>query len=224
LLKPSYKNTPAVLIDTSFAPPTSIWDNLLSLLSKQQEKLLTLLSRETQQSLHFRSTIRSGNTLLSALKRYFSTSVSFTPQYDVVDSVTSTPKLSLDCGSEEEEEEEEDDEYFLVNKEKEQFVYIPHTDMTTNKRRHFDDSLDTPKRQKINQQVLETTITKGSNSQILCQDPLLKRVDFVLQPEKMFGFVSKNEYVSGLTAHFSYWTHQDLMWHIVRRLENIKKI
>lgn len=191
-----------------------MWETLLALLSRQQEKLITLLNREKQQVLHFESTIRSGNTLLSALKRYLSTSVSFAPEFNTTNSVTSTPKLSLDCGSEEEDELE--DEYLVVNKE--QFVYIPHIDMTTNKRRHFDESLDTPKRQKTNS-VLETTITKGSNSHI-CQDILPKRIDFVLQPEKLFGFVTKNQYVSGLTAHFSYWTHQDLMWHIVRRLEN----
>ncbi|KAI9280642.1 DDHD domain-containing protein [Sporodiniella umbellata] len=46
------------------------------------------------------------------------------------------------------------------------------------------------------------------------------RIDYVLpQPDTFLGSFS---YLSGITAHFSYWTHIDLLWHVVRRLETIK--
>lgn len=73
------------------------------------------------------------------------------------------------------------------------------------------------------QALLNTTLTR--NSSLLCyQSPidetLIRRVDYVLQPEKFLGIMDKNPYLCGLTAHFSYWSHKDLLWHIVRRLES----
>jgi hypothetical protein len=131
----------------------------------------------------------------------------------------------------------------------EPFIYIPHTDMstaiatpTTCKRRHhsFDSSSMKPtiveeeevchnkkrRRSSYDIELLNSTITRGSarlssDKEEKEEDFVKRRIDFVLQPEKLFfGCLPKNEYVSGLTAHFSYWTHKDLMWHIVRRLEN----
>lgn len=213
-----------------------IWNkgcDIVSSISRQHERLVTLLSKEKQQHIdYFRSTLllSGGNILLSTLKRYFSTNAPLTPQYDpirltiqeeeeeeVVDSNTSTPKMSLDCGSEMEEDDQED--YFLVPtdfKEKE-FTYIAHTDMTTRscKRRHQSyDHHCSPIHQG------HDTKRRRSSQEMIKEDQLPNRIDFVLRPEKLFGCVPKNEYFSGLTAHFSYWTHKDLMWHIVRRLEN----
>lgn len=216
-----------MLVEKCVSEQTSyIWNkgcDIISSLTRQHERLVTLLSKEKQQHIdYFRSTLLSsgGNILLSTLKRYFSTNASLTPQYDPirpmiqaeeeeVDSNTSTPKMSLDCGS---EIEEEDQDYFLVPsdfKEKE-FTYIAHTDMTTTscKRRHQSYDHCSPTKRRRN----SLELTK--------EDQLPNRIDFVLRPEKLFGCVPKNEYFSGLTAHFSYWTHKDLMWHIVRRLEN----
>ncbi|GAA5807379.1 hypothetical protein MFLAVUS_000739 [Mucor flavus] len=227
MLKINYKHQPAMLVEKCVSEQTSyIWNkgcDIISSLTRQHERLVTLLSKEKQQHIdYFRSTLLSsgGNILLSTLKRYFSTNASLTPQYDPirpmiqaeeeeVDSNTSTPKMSLDCGS---EIEEEDQDYFLVPsdfKEKE-FTYIAHTDMTTTscKRRHQSYDHCSPTKRRRN----SLELTK--------EDQLPNRIDFVLRPEKLFGCVPKNEYFSGLTAHFSYWTHKDLMWHIVRRLEN----
>ncbi|KAF7731447.1 hypothetical protein EC973_000255 [Apophysomyces ossiformis] len=47
-----------------------------------------------------------------------------------------------------------------------------------------------------------------------------RRIDYVLQPESFMSMIA-NEYLVGLRAHFSYWTNKDLLWHIVRRLENL---
>lgn len=264
-------------------------DKFLALLSAQNNK-----EKKTKQDLHqsaasdaastINSSTGSGNTMFDTLKRYFNASPSSLPfvnqntelhqqedddDEDMVESTTSTPKLSLDCGSVEDEDEaqEEQRDYFLIrhsleveeNKEQQQkteslpFIYIPHTDMSTAtstpktsmcKRRHhsFDSStikikeeqeeyhLKKKRRSSYDIELLNSTITKGSSSNSQQQHssteekehPLAKRrIDFVLQPEKLFfGCLPKNEYVSGLTAHFSYWTHKDLMWHIVRRLEN----
>ncbi|KAG1440912.1 hypothetical protein G6F56_011714 [Rhizopus delemar] len=78
-----------------------------------------------------------------------------------------------------------------------------------------------PKKFCQDQTLLNTTLTRSSELQHFQSLGLgAKRIDYVLQPEKFLGFLTKNSYLSGLTAHFSYWTHKDLLWHIVRRLEN----
>ncbi|KAI8984198.1 hypothetical protein BDF20DRAFT_858550 [Mycotypha africana] len=87
-------------------------------------------------------------------------------------------------------------------------------------------------------QLLNTTLTRSSTVQYtekedqdqndyLCNHHYYKnnnrqkRIDYVLRPERLLGgLLRKNEYMSGLTAHFSYWSNKDLMWHLVRRLEN----
>lgn len=48
-----------------------------------------------------------------------------------------------------------------------------------------------------------------------------RRIDHVLQPEGFMSMIA-NEYIVGLRAHFSYWSNKDLLWHIVRRLENLE--
>ncbi|OAD80582.1 hypothetical protein PHYBLDRAFT_156921 [Phycomyces blakesleeanus NRRL 1555(-)] len=50
--------------------------------------------------------------------------------------------------------------------------------------------------------------------------PGARRIDHVLQPESFMSMIA-NEYLVGMRAHFSYWTNKDLLWHIVRRLENL---
>ncbi|CDS02858.1 hypothetical protein LRAMOSA00261 [Lichtheimia ramosa] len=45
-----------------------------------------------------------------------------------------------------------------------------------------------------------------------------RRFDYELTPET--GVMS-NEYILGLSAHFSYWTNKDMLWHIFCRMENI---
>lgn len=47
-----------------------------------------------------------------------------------------------------------------------------------------------------------------------------RRYDYELAPENFMGMIS-NEYILGLSAHFSYWTNKDMLWHIFCRLENI---
>ncbi|KAI7890377.1 DDHD domain-containing protein [Mucor mucedo] len=220
LLKSSYKNTPAVLIDTScISPyaginPSNVWQSLLSMVWGQHQKI-SLLLKENQPILHFESTLRSGNTLLSALKRYLSTTVSSVPLV-----MPPTPTLSLvddnDSSSSSSNSSEDEEEEYLLSKE--HCVYIPTMD-TTHKRRHSEDTTKViSKRQR---RVLETTVTKGSLSESSDCTGIPKRIDFVLQPEKTFFGLISNPYLCGLTAHFSYWTNQDLMWHIVRRLENM---
>ncbi|OZJ06103.1 hypothetical protein BZG36_00987 [Bifiguratus adelaidae] len=52
--------------------------------------------------------------------------------------------------------------------------------------------------------------------------PLPYRIDFVLQPESFMDMIA-NEYLVGFRAHFSYWTNKDLIWHILRRMEDISR-
>lgn len=280
LLMSTYKDEPAMLVDKSSdqdLSPHSTWSKgceLMLSLSRQQQKITALLSGASHNDVATNcnnkekvnsypgSTLlfQGGDNIFSALKNYFGAGYADPqPHYitlqeeedDFTEYTTSTPKLSLDCGS----EVEEDEDYFFAAEKDHQsgtsFVYIPHTDMTTAttiletgttcKRRHSNSNncyKDSPisathinkKRRRSNEdiQLLRTTITKGSQlpeqkDLMVEADPtsLPKRIDYVLQPEKFLGCFSKNDYFSGLTAHFSYWTHKDLMWHIVRRLENI---
>lgn len=270
-----------MLVDKSSdqAPaPHSVWSKgceLMFSLSRQQQKITALLSgashidaadncnnkEKTNSYPGSTSLLQGGDTIFSALKNYFGAGHADPQPYyinvqeededDFTEYTTSTPKLSLDCGSEVEEDE---DYFFAADKDQQSgtsFVYIPHTDMTTAttildtgttcKRRHSNSNNNysnspisathiNKKRRRSNEdiQLLRTTITKGSQFQeqkdmMMDTDPisLPRRIDYVLQPEKFLGCFSKNDYFSGLTAHFSYWTHKDLMWHIVRRLENI---
>lgn len=46
------------------------------------------------------------------------------------------------------------------------------------------------------------------------------RLDYVLQPDSVMSMIA-NEYLIGLRAHFSYWTNKDLIWHMLRRVENL---
>lgn len=175
------------------------------MVSRQQQKL-SLFYKENQPTLHIESTLRSGNTVLSALKRCLSLPISDVPP---------TPTLSISGSSSEEEDEEE----YLLNQNQSIYMLQDEEKSTKGKRRCSDETIMISKRQKF---VLDTTITKGANNNLEEYEDMVlpKRIDFVLQPEKLiFGLIS-NPYLSGLTAHFSYWTHQDLMWHIVRRLEN----
>ncbi|CAO3656995.1 unnamed protein product [Mucor hiemalis] len=48
------------------------------------------------------------------------------------------------------------------------------------------------------------------------------RMDYVLQPDSVMSMIA-NEYLIGLRAHFSYWTNKDLLWHMLRRIENLDK-
>lgn len=47
------------------------------------------------------------------------------------------------------------------------------------------------------------------------------RMDYVLQPDSVMSMIA-NEYLIGLRAHFSYWTNKDLLWHMLRRIENLE--
>ncbi|KAI9319635.1 DDHD domain-containing protein [Dichotomocladium elegans] len=45
-----------------------------------------------------------------------------------------------------------------------------------------------------------------------------RRIDYELTPET--GMMA-NEYILGLSAHFSYWKNKDLLWHVFCRMESI---
>lgn len=49
------------------------------------------------------------------------------------------------------------------------------------------------------------------------------RMDYVLQPDSVMSMIA-NEYLIGLRAHFSYWTNKDLLWHMLRRIENLDEL
>ncbi|KAI8065293.1 DDHD domain-containing protein [Gongronella butleri] len=49
-----------------------------------------------------------------------------------------------------------------------------------------------------------------------------RRMDHALQHDGLLSMIT-NEYLVGLRAHFSYWTSKDLLWHIIRHLENVDK-
>ncbi|KAI7905343.1 DDHD domain-containing protein [Cokeromyces recurvatus] len=137
----------------------------------------------------------------------------------------STPKLSLDYYSDEEEDEEIKTPCDLLVSNENLFI--------SQKRRSIDvewqEEMMMNKRQKkmndTEKLLLSTTMTRNA-TMIAAEEfnVLENRVDYVLRPERcLLGLVNKNGYLSGLTAHFSYWTHPDLMWHIVRRLEYGKR-
>jgi hypothetical protein len=240
MLKPEYKHHPAVLVDDS-SNKVPLWNKGLAWLTNSLVPTTTSYQGFSNNNKH------EGGGLMSALKSYFTFSSLSTPGYplaseeesneDVSSSATSTPKLSLDCGSETYDDEDEQDFFHTItptNDDTDPFIYIPHQEpmISSKKRRSCEDQRPVywqqpadKKRRKSNEEVvlLRTTVAKGSSCHVDAteQEPscLTQRIDYVLRPERFFG-LAKNEYVSGLTAHFSYWTHQDLMWHIVRRLEN----
>ncbi|KAK4509896.1 uncharacterized protein ATC70_007200 [Mucor velutinosus] len=152
-------------------------------------------------------------------------------------SATSTPKLSLDCSTEYGDDEFEDESITtpINTMDADPFIYAQADAMMTGssnydqkKRNSFvlEEGNQTPEKKRRRKSytqddhlVLNTTITKSSRAVSHASTGCSNRIDYVLRPERFMGFLQKNEYVSGLTAHFSYWTNRDLMWHIVRRLE-----
>ncbi|KAI8090972.1 DDHD domain-containing protein [Gilbertella persicaria] len=95
--------------------------------------------------------------------------------------------------------------------------------LESGKKRRFEDLLDGARKRKRENELLETTVTRGikhKDNSDTCHEFLPRRIDYVLRPERFLG-VAKNKYVSGLTAHFCYWTHNDLMWHMVCQLDGI---
>lgn len=244
MLNIDYKHQTAVLIDDSSCS-----------VSKGDRHLY----RNNNEELH---QILGGNNvsgLFSSLKRYFSSTTSkrspFPPiqqeqddacmqEQDAHFFATSTPKLSLDCGTEYGDDDDEDAYSPIITTpnntvDSDPFIYTQTNAMMTSnyaqkKRSSFmaeeekEQVPDKKRRRKStgssdDHLVLNTTITKSSkvevNATTLLNEPGNNRIDYVLRPERFMGFLQKNEYISGLTAHFSYWTNKDLMWHIVRRLE-----
>jgi hypothetical protein len=45
------------------------------------------------------------------------------------------------------------------------------------------------------------------------------RIDYCLQPDRIWDAIP---YLGGLSAHFSYWQNSDLLWHIVKRMDDVK--
>jgi hypothetical protein len=242
MLKPEYKHHPAVLVDDS-SKKTPLWNKGLAWISNSLAPTTTSYQGFTTSNKH------EGGGLMSALKRYFSSSPLSTPHCQLAaaaeqenediasPSATSTPKLSLDCGSEPYDDDDEEQDYFNTitptHDDTDPFIYIPQQEpIISKKRRSSEDTRPVQwqpadkKRRKSNEEIvlLRTTVAKGSCGNAQVEEPSFltqqHRIDYVLRPERFYG-MAKNEYVSGLTAHFSYWTHQDLMWHIVRRLENM---
>lgn len=244
MLNIDYKHQTAVLIDDSSCS-----------VSKGDHHLY----RNNNEELH---QILGGNNvsgLFSSLKRYFSSTTSkrspFPPiqqeqddacmqEQDAHFFATSTPKLSLDCGTEYGDDDDEDAYSPIITTpnstvDSDPFIYTQTNAMMTSnyaqkKRSSFmaeeekEQVPDKKRRRKStgnsdDHLVLNTTITKSSkvevNATTLLNESGNNRIDHVLRPERFMGFLQKNEYISGLTAHFSYWTNKDLMWHIVRRLE-----
>lgn len=244
MLNLDYRDKTAVLIENSAA--TTKGDR------RQQERVYRNSNIEELQHILGGNNVSS---LFSTLKRYFSSSSgtskgnpfffssSKQQQQQQQDqgapiSATSTPKLSLDCGTEYGDDEYDDESITtpMNTMDADPFIYTE-TDamMTSNndsfaqrKRNSFvlEDGNQVPdkKRRRTgytqdDHLVLNTTITKSSRAECHVGSDHSNRIDYVLRPERFMGFLQKNEYVSGLTAHFSYWTNKDLMWHIVRRLE-----
>ncbi|OBZ86108.1 Phospholipase DDHD1 [Choanephora cucurbitarum] len=127
------------------------------------------------------------------------------------DDMIPTPKLSLDSLSSSDDDDDDDE---LINDTYTQTYYFQ-------RKRRFEAPLQNVKKQKRDD-LLNSTMTRGIHHADLSihQVPIDQRIDYVLQPERFMGYIQKNHYLSGLTAHFSYWTHKDLMWHIVQRLNH----
>lgn len=72
-----------------------------------------------------------------------------------------------------------------------------------------------------NQSLTEETKTADMEQEEINKLPGKCRMDYVLQPDSVMSMIA-NEYLIGLRAHFSYWTNKDLLWHMLRRIENLK--
>ncbi|KAL9556384.1 hypothetical protein PS6_002371 [Mucor atramentarius] len=241
MLNIDYKDKTAVLIEDSAAKGDR----------RQQEHLCR---NNNIEELH---QILGGNnvsSLFSSVKRYFSSSEPsrsnpfffFSPfkqlqqqqqDLDAANSATSTPKLSLDYGTEYGDDEFDNESITtpMNTTDADPFIYTQTDAMLTSdtftlRKRNslqLEEGNQVPDKKRRRKSythddhlVLNTTITKSSQAEFsVCTDHS-NRIDYVLRPERFMGFLQKNEYLSGLTAHFSYWTNRDLMWHIVRRLES----
>ncbi|KAI8885137.1 hypothetical protein K501DRAFT_180579 [Backusella circina FSU 941] len=80
-------------------------------------------------------------------------------------------------------------------------------------RSSYDESGDA-KRRRV---VLNATCTKGTKTK--STQILKRRIDYCLQPDRIWDAIP---YLGGLSAHFSYWQHSDLLWHIVKRMDDVK--
>ncbi|KAL9560304.1 hypothetical protein MBANPS3_000031 [Mucor bainieri] len=240
MLNIDYKDKTAVLIEDSAATKGD---------RRQQERLYRNNNIEELQQILGGNNVSS---LFSTLKRYFSSSgasrnnpFSYSSpkqqprqqDQDAPISATSTPKLSLDCGTEYGDDEFDDESITtpMNTMDADPFIYTQTDAMMTSsnsfaqkKRNSFvlEEGNQVPDKKRRRSSytqddhlVLSTTITKSSRAVFDAGTTCNNRIDYVLRPERFMGFLQKNEYVSGLTAHFSYWTNKDLMWHIVRRLE-----
>ncbi|KAI8355658.1 DDHD domain-containing protein, partial [Blakeslea trispora] len=218
MLNSDYKHKPAVLIDESAPATPYLQDQLKQLWTKSLE-LIACVSRpfqqrymqETQEKIE----VNQADSYPDVRQYIHCPSSPAFEAYAEDDSIP-TPKLSLDVSSEEEEEEEEEEEV----DEKWMQVPVHYLPIDNNKKRRFDEPIDDVKKRKKDNDLLESTITRGIQHKdaSIYQIRINKRIDYVLRPERFLGYMNKNSYLSGLTAHFSYWTHKDLMWHIVQRL------
>ncbi|CEI90172.1 hypothetical protein RMCBS344292_04502 [Rhizopus microsporus] len=207
LLTDAYKNTPAVLVDRCSSQLTS------SFISSAT----TFLQQITSHNIW-----NLGRGLISLLLRGDCRSKKHEELHktDIDCFLNEVPKLSIDT-------------QVTLSDDEEECPTPPETPTFPFKKRGRSpsfSSFDTMSNKKIcceekisrsDQALLDTTRTRSSTvADDSFEHNLPRRLDFVLQPEKFMGVVDKNPYLCGLTAHFSYWTHKDLMWHIVRRLEN----
>ncbi|KAI9480995.1 MAG: DDHD domain-containing protein [Benjaminiella poitrasii] len=204
MMNPDYKNESAVLVEASGGEMTTEPHALQRVWNKGVDLIQTLLTPIT--------------------------SAGTPPSYPIEDDDgMATPKLSLDCGSDEDDDLDSPRDLIVAE---ERSIYISH------KRRSLvidDEEAVTDlglwrstKKQKTEDEecLLRSTVTRNgavaTSHRVRNRRPLMRRMDYVLRPERIWlGLVAKNAYLSGLTAHFSYWTNRDLMWHIVRRLEGI---
>ncbi|KAI8092108.1 hypothetical protein BDF21DRAFT_490741 [Thamnidium elegans] len=72
----------------------------------------------------------------------------------------------------------------------------------------------------VPQSSSDTNKKTNSEQEEINQLPGKCRMDYVLQPDSVMSMIA-NEYLIGLRAHFSYWTNKDLLWHMLRRIENL---
>ncbi|KAG1455331.1 hypothetical protein G6F46_008230 [Rhizopus delemar] len=201
LLTAGYKDTPAVLVDRCSSNTTNFASSLMS-------SATVFVNHITNHNIW-----SIGRNLVSSLLKG---DCRLKEDLHCSDE-NNTPKLSLDESIMSDEEEcrtppPTEEKHFTYKRPRSISFSSDHTSKKLC-------ALSNPS----DQALLNTTLTR--NSSLLCyQSPidetLIRRVDYVLQPEKFLGIMDKNPYLCGLTAHFSYWSHKDLLWHIVRRLES----
>ncbi|KAI8641051.1 DDHD domain-containing protein [Parasitella parasitica] len=257
-----YHPDPSIIFENIFHPYDPLAYRFEPMLDPDHKHTTAIMIDESSNRAASNSLLGSG--LISSVKRYFSIATNaitypLSPEQRqqkqqqqqeqdacmqepaAQSSTTSTPKLSIDCGTDDDDKEDDSDSYStplttpITIRESGHFVYTKTetvtitSDYTQKKRSSLiieEEQVSSTKRRRRSADlfVLNTTITRSSKVEIKETLTLLKprkrdRVDYVLKPELFMGFIPKNEYFSGLTAHFSYWTNKDLMWHIVRRLE-----